>query len=40
MTKEFVRMGMDELSVSPASILPLRKKNPQSVIFTHTHISI
>lgn len=26
LTKEFVRMGMDELSVSPASILPLRKK--------------
>ena len=26
LTKEFIRMGMDELSVSPASILPLRKK--------------
>ena len=26
LTKEFVRMGMDELSVSPASILSLRKK--------------
>ena len=26
LTKEFVRIGMDELSVSPASILTLRKK--------------
>ena len=26
LTEAFVRMGMDELSVSPASILPLRKK--------------
>ena len=26
LTEEFVRMGIDELSVSPSSILPLRKK--------------
>mgnify|MGYP002658621854 FL=1 len=26
LTKEFIRMGMDERSVSPVSILPLRKK--------------
>ena len=26
LTEEFVRMGIDELSVSPSTILPLRKK--------------
>ena len=26
LTEKFVAMGMDELSVSPASVLPLRQK--------------
>ena len=33
-------MGMDELSVSPASILAAAQKNPQPVIFTYTQIYI
>ncbi|SEW22264.1 phosphotransferase system, enzyme I, PtsI [[Clostridium] fimetarium] len=26
MTEEFIKMGIDELSVSPAMVLPIRKK--------------
>lgn len=40
LTKEFVRMGMDELSVSPASILPLRKKSAACNFYSYTYFYI
>ena len=40
MTKEFVRMGMDELSVSPASILPLRKKSAACNFYSYSNLYI
>ena len=40
LTKEFVRMGMEELSVSPASILPLRKKSAVCNFYSYSYFYI